>query len=138
MATPPPPGTHPVLEPELVFAHVRARLEASTIHGDPRGGRERLPRLSRAATAKALTAGGFRTLTGLNVSPSDLNKDGTQFLDDTETVLLETLALGRRFYGLYVEPQNPSHEQWDAVTAMFAELGAKLDARLGPVEQFLA
>ena len=53
-------------------------------------------------------------------------------------MLLETLALGRRFYGLYVEPPNPSHEQWAVVSAMFAELGARLDARLGPLDDFLA
>lgn len=136
-----PRGAHPVREPELVFAHVRARFggaEPVVDRSDSLRARRRagshLPRLSAAKTSRALVAAGFRTVSGDVVVPADLRRDGTQMIDDTGTVLLETLALGRRFYGLYVEPTHPSHEQWAVVSSMFAALGARLDARLVPLD----
>jgi len=129
VTTPTTPASHPVHEQELVFAHVRAVL----VHAE-RG--SVLPRLSRRRTARALTDAGFRCLTGEPVRAADLGRDGTQFFDRSETVLVEALTRGRRFYGLFVEPTSPSHEDWATVTAMFADLGRRLDARLAPADQF--
>jgi len=134
-------AVRPVHEPALVFAHVRARLDgAEPLDDDGRhpgalARRSHLPRLSAAKTARVLAANGFRTDAGDIVLAADLRRDGTLFTDFTGTVLLESLALGRRFYGLWVEPTNASPEQWTAVTTMFEQLGRELDARLCPVDE---
>ena len=121
--------SHPVHEQELVFAHVRAVLSAG--EAGPV-----LPRLSRRTTARALASAGFSTLTGEPVRASALKHDGTQFFDRSETVLVESLNSGRRFYGLFVEPTSPTHEDWATVTDMFAELGRRVHGRLAPADQF--
>lgn len=125
----PTSASHPVHEQELVFAHVRAVLgaaEASPV----------LPRLSRRKTARALASAGFCNLTGEPVRASALKHDGTQFFDRSETVLVESLNSGRRFYGLFVEPTSPTHEDWATITDMFAELGRRVHGRLAPADQF--
>jgi hypothetical protein len=125
----PSSASHPVHEQELVFAHVRAVLGAS--EASPV-----LPRLSRRKTARALASAGFCNLTGEPVRAAALKQDGTQFFDPSETVLVETLVTGRRFYGLFVEPASPTHDDWATVTAMFSELGRRVHARLAPADQF--
>ncbi|WP_354595007.1 hypothetical protein [Frigoribacterium sp. PvP054] len=129
MTNSPTTASHPVHEQELVFAHVRAVL-------DPGKTGRVLPRLSRRKTARALASAGFCNLTGEPVRAAALKQDGTQFFDRSETVLVETLNTGRRFYGLFVEPTSPSHEDWATVTGMFAELGRRVHGRLAPADQF--
>jgi hypothetical protein len=134
-------AARPVHEPALVFAHVRARFDgAAALDGDrTRAGalarRAHLPRLSAARTARTLAANGFRTDAGDLVLAADLKRDGTVLTDFTGTILLESLSLGRRFYGLWVEPTAPTPDQWASVTGMFDRLGRLLDARLCPVDE---
>jgi hypothetical protein len=129
MTSPPVDGSHAVHDPELVFAHVRA------VVGD-RASRRTSPRLSARVVARALRAAGFHHVTGEPLGPADLRRDGTQFFDRSETVLVEVLALPRWFYGLYVEPNTPTPAQWAEVTEMFDRLGGELDARLAPADGF--